>query len=102
MSAWRTCCCRRRLPPAPGWRRRIELLLLRCRGESLRCWRRSACHPPDLQIGSFLAQLRLVRVERHWKSRIDDVEHVALVNVLVVNDPDFGDLPDNLGTMLAT
>jgi hypothetical protein len=38
-------------------------------------------HPLDLQIGGFLAQLRLVRVERHLEVEgIDDVEYVALVN----------------------
>ena len=51
-------------------------------------------HSLHLQIGGFLAQLRLGGVERHLKIEgIDDVEHVALVNVLVVDDPDFGDLP---------
>jgi hypothetical protein len=55
-------------------------------------------HSLDLQIGGFLTQLRLARVERHLKIEgIDDVEHVALVNVLVVNDPDFRDLPRHLG-----
>ena len=51
-------------------------------------------HPLHLQIGGFLAQLRLGGVKRHLKIEgIDDVEHVAFVNVLVVDDPDFGDLP---------
>ena len=51
-------------------------------------------HPLHLEIGSFLAQLRLGGVKRHLKIEgVDDVEHVAFVNVLVVDDPDFGDLP---------
>ena len=47
---------------------------------------------------ALLAQLRLVRVERHLEVEgIDDVEHVALVDELVVDDADFRDLPRHLG-----
>ncbi len=55
-------------------------------------------HLLDLLIGGFLAQLRLARVQRHLKIEgIDDVEHVALVNILVVDDPNFRDLARHLG-----
>jgi hypothetical protein len=55
-------------------------------------------HPLDLQIGGFLAQLRLVCVEGHLEVEgVDDVKHVALVDELVVDDPDFRDLPRHLG-----
>ncbi len=54
-------------------------------------------HSPDLQIGCLLAQLRLTRVERYLEvERIDDVEDVALVNILIVDNPEFRDLPGYL------
>jgi len=55
----------------------IELLLLRCSGEVTEMPAALCLQPLDLQIGSFLAQLRFVRVERHLKIEgIDRVEHV--------------------------
>ena len=54
-------------------------------------------HLLDLQVGGFLAQLRLAGVERHLEIEgIDDVEHISLVNILVVDDPNFRDLPRHL------
>src|SRR5258705_11210808 len=56
-------------------------------------------HLPDLLIGGLLAQVRLARVERHLKIEgIDDVEHVTLVNILVVDHPNFRDLARHLGS----
>ena len=54
-------------------------------------------HLLDLQIGGLLPQLRPVFLQRHLKvERIDHVEHVALVNVLIVADPEFYDLAGDL------
>jgi hypothetical protein len=71
-----------------------ELLLLGCCGEVGQVLAAFCLYPFDLQIGSSLAQNRLAGVERRLKIEgIDDIEQVALVNVLVVDDVDFRDLP---------
>ena len=50
--------------------------------------------PLDLQIGVFLAQLRLARVESNLEIEgVDHVKDVALPDELVVDDADFRDLP---------
>ena len=51
----------------------------------------------DLHVSGFLAKLSLCGVECHLEvERIDHVENVALVDELVVDDPDFRDLPRHL------
>ena len=51
----------------------------------------------DLQISRLLPQLGPIFLQRHFKvERIDHVEHVAFVNVLIVADPEFYDLAGDL------
>jgi hypothetical protein len=51
----------------------------------------------DLQIGRLLLQLRPIGSQRHLEVEwIDHIQHVTLVNVLIVADPQFRDLARNL------